>query len=87
MPTIKKRVNLSIPDEVYERLQAYKAKQGISNDAAACLQLIVKQLNGEEKVEKLLDFISGQNVETLNKLSQEGISTLLEVQKRRNADG
>ena len=87
MPTIKKRVNLSIPDEVYERLQSYKAKQGISNDAAACLQLIVKQLNGEEKVEKLLDFISGQNVETLNKLSQEGISTLLEAQKRQKADG
>ena len=41
MPTDKKRINLSIPEEVYERLAKYKKKNGITSDAGACLQLIV----------------------------------------------
>ena len=45
MPSDKKRINLTIPDEIYERLQAYKNETGIVNDATACLQLIVQQLN------------------------------------------
>ena len=44
MPSDKKRINLTIPDEIYERLQAYKNETGIVNDATACLQLIVQQL-------------------------------------------
>ena len=46
MPSDKKRINLTIPDELYVRLQAYKNEQGISSDARACLQLIVQQLTG-----------------------------------------
>ena len=38
MPSDKKRINLTIPDEIYERLQAYKNETGIVNDATACLQ-------------------------------------------------
>ena len=30
MPSDKKRINLTIPDELYVRLQAYKNEQGIS---------------------------------------------------------
>ena len=36
MPTDKKRINLSIPEEVYERLAKYKKKNGITSDAGAC---------------------------------------------------
>ena len=35
MPSDKKRINLTIPDELYVRLQAYKNEQGISSDASA----------------------------------------------------
>lgn len=87
MPSTKKRVNLTIPDEVYERLQAYKLKQGIPNDASACLQLIVKQLNGEEQVDKVFDFISRQSLNSLTELSREGFATILEARKPKIKEG
>ena len=43
MPSDKKRINLTVPDDVYELLQKYKKNACISNDATACLQLIIVQ--------------------------------------------
>lgn len=74
MPSDKKRVNLTIPDELYARLQAYKDEQGISSDASACLQLIVQQLNGLEHSKAMLRLINNCSVEQLNKLSMEGLT-------------
>lgn len=74
MPSDKKRVNLTIPDELYARLQAYKDEQGISSDASACLQLIVQQLNGLEQSKAMLRLINNCSVEQLNKLSVEGLT-------------
>ena len=48
MPSDKKRINLTIPDNIYQQLQTFKADNGITNDATACLQLIVQQLNAQE---------------------------------------
>lgn len=76
MPTIKKRINLTIPDDVYDRLQTYKLKYGLSSDATACLQLIVQQLNGLERTELMLNYISQNSVETLSHISNEGLSML-----------
>lgn len=42
MPSDKKRINLTIPDNIYQQLQTFKADNGITNDATACLQLIVQ---------------------------------------------
>ena len=74
MPTDKKRVNHTIPDELYARQQAYKDEQGISSDASACLQLIVQQLNGLEQSKAMLRLINNCSVEQLNKLSVEGLT-------------
>ncbi len=74
MPSDKKRVNLTIPDELYARLQAYKTEQGISNDASACLQLIVQQLNGLENSKAMLRLINNCSVEQLTKLSVDGLT-------------
>ena len=74
MPSDKKRINLTIPDELYVRLQAYKNEQGISSDASACLQLIVQQLNGLEQSKAMLRLINNCSVEQLNKLSMEGLT-------------
>ena len=74
MPSDKMRVNLTIPDELYARLQAYKDEQGISSDASACLQLIVQQLNGLEQSKAMLRLINNCSVEQLNKLSMEGLT-------------
>ena len=49
MSSDKKRINLTVPDELYARLQAYRKETGALTDAGACLQLIVQRLNGLEK--------------------------------------
>lgn len=46
MPSDKKRINLTVPDAVYERLQQYKEDHGIFQDATACLQLLILALRG-----------------------------------------
>ena len=86
MPSDKKRINLTIPDELYVRLQAYKNEQGISSDASACLQLIVQQLNGLEQSKAMLRLIYNCSVEQLNKLSMEGLTltkSVLEKEQKK----
>ena len=86
MPSDKKRINLTIPDELYVRLQAYKNEQGISSDASACLQLIVQQLNGIEQSKAMLRLINNCSVEQLNKLSMEGLTltkSVLEKEQKK----
>ena len=76
MPTDKKRINLSIPEEVYERLTKYKKKNGITSDAGACLQLIVRQLDAIDNTEIMLDIVRKFSVEELNQISEQGVSQL-----------
>ena len=86
MPSDKKRINLTIPDELYVRLQAYKNEQGISSDASACVQLIVQQLNGLEQSKAMLRLINNCSVEQLNKLSMEGLTltkSVLEKEQKK----
>ncbi|MBP3501434.1 MAG: hypothetical protein J6J63_04390 [Oscillospiraceae bacterium] len=92
MPSTKKRVNLTIPDNVYERLQAYMKRNGIANDATACLQLVVQQLNSFENTATLLDFIQRSNMEQLMEVSREGFEAMKQLkmpapQKLPDSDG
>lgn len=82
MPSTKKRVNLTIPDELYERIQAYKQYQGIAGDASACLQLIVQQLNGLEKSQTLLRLVNQYSVEQLMEVSKEGFTEIKSLAKK-----
>jgi len=74
MPSDKKRINLTVPDEVYDRLQVYKEKNGITNDASACLQLIVQQMKAQENGELMLKMIQNNSVEQLMQMSREGFT-------------
>lgn len=76
MPSDKKRVNLTIPDDVYERLQAYKQRMGITNDATACYQLIVQQLKSQENSEAMFKVLRECSVEQLMQYSKEGLTEL-----------
>lgn len=49
MPSNLKRINLCIPDALYQRLQVYKEQNGIARDATACLSLLTQRLNEYEK--------------------------------------
>lgn len=81
MPTTNKRINLTIPELVYERLLAYKKKNGISSDAAACLQLIVRQLDGLDNMEKMLQLVSKFSPDELQQISSLGLNAIKESVK------
>lgn len=76
MPTDKKRINLTIPETIYERLQVYRDRNGIASDAGACLQLITRQLDAIESTEKLLAAASKFSVEELQQISNVGVPLL-----------
>ena len=54
MPSDKKRINLTVPDHIYMQLQEYKVAHGITNDASACMQLIVQQLRAQETTQRCI---------------------------------
>lgn len=74
MPSDKKRVNLTIPDDVYIRLQLYKQRHGIVNDATACYQLIVQQLTAQENGEAFLKFMQACPPELLMQATELAIN-------------
>ena len=79
MPSTKKRINLTISDSLYERIQAYKDRTGVSNDAAACTQLIVSQLNALDSGALLSDFMKSMPLEDLLKISNAGLVDLKHI--------
>ncbi len=72
MPSTKKRINLTVPDAIYEQLQEYKAANGISNDAGACLQLIVQQLKSQEQSRMVLKAFMAMSADEVAELSADG---------------
>lgn len=86
MPTEKKRVNLSIPDAVYERLLTYKQKNGITSDAGACLQLITRQLDNIEQGELMLKAASKFSLEELQQMSNLGLATMKQIIDEHSGD-
>lgn len=47
MPSKNKRVNLTIPPDLYDRLQAFIKDNGYLSVSGACLHLIIKELMKE----------------------------------------
>lgn len=87
MPTDKKRVNITIPEDVYERLQAYRRKYAIATDAGACLQLIIRQLDSVANGEQVIQMMSRFNMDELKELSDIGLASLktaLDSKKENN---
>ena len=76
MPSNKKRINLTVPDEIYEKLQAYMKENGLVNDATACLQLVVQQLRNYENSKALIHAVHNLTKEQIQALAQEGMSQL-----------
>ncbi len=79
MPSTKKRINLTVPDSVYEQLQVYKEQNGLSNDATACLQLIVQQLKAQEEGKLMKQIMQRFSADQLLRLSKEGYDYYKEV--------
>ena len=83
MPTTNKRINLTIPDNVYERLLTYKQKNGITSDSSACLQLIVRQLDSIDQGEMMMQMVSRFSVDELKQISNVGFDIIkTELEKK-----
>lgn len=80
MPSQNRRINLTVPDSLYEKIAAYKEANGFSSDAAACVQLVVKQLKAEEENNEIITFMRNMPIEQLRKLSDLGINEIRTMQ-------
>lgn len=76
MPSKNKRINLTVSEEVYNKIQEYKLDNGFLNDASACMQLIMKQLKAEEQSKLISSLINNISEEQLNQVSAEGFRFL-----------
>lgn len=86
MPTKNKRINLTIPESLYEQIAAFREENGISSDAGACLQLIRAQLRGLETSKAMLQAMRQFTPEQLEQLSKEGLSALQKISFSPNSD-
>lgn len=76
MPTEKKRVNLTIPEDVYERLANFRKKNSIPSDAGACLQLIQRQLDSIDQMEEMMKMVRQFTPDDLRKINDIGMNQL-----------
>ena len=76
MPSTKKRINLTVPDALYERIQQYKEKQGILNDASACMQLVTQQLQAQEQNEMMTNLLRTMSMEQVLSITTDGMEAL-----------
>ena len=85
MPTTNKRINLTIPDNIYERLLAYKQTNGITSDASACLQLIIRQLDSIAEGEQMMQLMSRFSLDEIKQISDFGLTQIkMEIDKKKN---
>lgn len=76
MPTRNKRINLTVPEVLYEKIAAFRDENGISSDASACIQLISAQLKSLENTKAMLQAMQMLTPEQFDRMSKEGISAL-----------
>lgn len=86
MPTTNKRINITVPEPLYNRIQAYKEKNGIGSDAAACIQLIKRQLDGLEEAEMMMQLVSKYSLDELKQLSDFGLGAIKEMSNLRKVN-
>lgn len=86
MPSEKKRVNLTIPDDLYDRLQDYKKKYGITSDAGACFQLIVRQLDSIDNGEKMMQMVSRFTADELQQMANFSIPVFKQMVDAKNEE-
>lgn len=76
MPSENKRINLTVPDDVYVRIQKYRKDNAIMSDAAACMQLIMKQLQAEENSKMIIKTLKSLSPEQLQEISLLGMNEI-----------
>lgn len=86
MPSTNKRINLTVPPEIYERIKKYMVENGELSDAGACLHLIVKQLNAYDLSKTLNQAFSQIPLEQMNVFSMEGNAIIKNAIEEKNKE-
>ena len=76
MPTTNKRINITVPEQLYKRIEAYKLKNGVLSDAAACMQLIVRQLDGLDQMAQMMQLVTKFTPDELQEISKLGMQEI-----------
>ncbi len=76
MPTQKKRINLAVSEELYEKILSYKTKYGIVSDATACVQLITQQIAQMEETESMMSIVKKFSLEELQTIASIGFQAI-----------
>ena len=76
MPTKNKRINLTIPEDLYEEIQKFKQEYFIASDSSACLQLIKGRLKGLEDSKAVILAMQKMSPEDLENISKEGFDLM-----------
>ena len=74
MPTKNKRINLTVPEPLYEKIQAFREENGITSDASACIQLIGAQLRGLEMTKQMIEAMKHIPPEQLKAIASGGVA-------------
>lgn len=74
MPSTKHRINLTVSDDIYQRIVDYKSEVGLVNDATAALQLVVLQLNAHDTSKQMSALMNNLSLSQLQQMSNEGLS-------------
>lgn len=83
MPSNLKRINLTVPDDVYQEILEYKEAQSIMSDASACLQLIKQQLKAQKETAAMLALVKKLTTDQLVTLSSEGIACVKDALEKQ----
>lgn len=73
MPTRNKRINLTVPEPLYEKILAFREENGIASDASACIQLISAQLRGLETTKQMMEAMKHLTPEQIKSITNIGI--------------
>ena len=84
MPTTNKRINLAVPDDLYEKIAEYREKNFMSSDAAVCIQLIQRQFRVLENKKHALDFITYANPKDIKSMKPKEWEKIQEVLQDQN---
>ena len=82
MPSDKKRINLTVPDNIYHKLLQYKEDNGLTSDATACLQLIVQQLKSQENSKALFRMMATITEDDYRVMAQDGYATIQDLMNK-----
>lgn len=82
MPSSNRRMNLAIPEDLYQKILTYKEANCMPTAASACIQLMRLQLRSIEQTEKAMEMFRKLSQEQIDQLTKEGLDFIKGMDKQ-----